>query len=720
MAGTGRGHRVDIHEMLAEAARLHGEGELTEAERLYRRVLALDPDQVEALHLLGAIAAQSGRLDYAVELIGQAIAVGGEVPAFHYTLARAFEAEGRAAEALLSRGDGLRSEGRLTEAADRYWQALGMDADLVGAFVGLGSVLLEQGDSEGAGAMFREALARSSAHAPAELGLGRTLVRRGKDDQAIGHFERALTLDARCVDAASALGQLYHRLGDFDEAAGWFEKAVELRPAAVEARYHFARLLSDRGRPGAGAAQVAKALARRPDWGSALLLQGALLRDQGRAAEAALSFERALEQDAGNEEALSGLAHVGQLDAAVAAAPDFTAAAIAAIAAAAVAGDRSGWPNRRDPGRRLRVGYVSPEFRRGALAPFLEALLAHHDHERVEVACYAEVPRPDAMTSRFQARADLWRSCVGVSAPALAEWIRADAIDILVDLAGHGPGNRLPVFAYRPAPLQLTGIGYPAPTGLGFFDGRLTDSLLESPSAPVPAPAPVPAAGGETVLRLPQGFACWQPPSGAPAATAPPSGPVTFGSFNTLAKLSPATVALWSELLRRLPKARLLLKCRALGDPVVAEGVRARFARHGVAPARLELMGPVADAAAHLALYRLVDVALDPLPWNGTATTCEALWMGVPVVTLAGERPVSRIGASLLTRAGFVSLVASSPAQYLEVAAALASDRKRRAALAGSVRQRLAASPLCDAPAYARSVEFAYRALWRHWCRGED
>ena len=700
MAGAGRGHRIDVHEVLAEAARLHGEGELTEAERLYRRVLALDPDQVEALHLLGAIAAQSGRLDYAVELIEQAIKVGGEVPAFHHTLSRAFEAEGRAAEALLHRGDGLCADGRLTEAADCYWQALGLDADLVGVYVGLGSALLEQGDFEGAEAMFREALSRRSSHAPAELGLGRVLVRRGKDDQAICHFERALTLDACCDEAACALGRLYHRLGDFDEATAWFERAVELRPGAAESRYRFALLLSDRGRPGAGAVQVAKALQRRPDWVAALLLQGALLRDQGRAAEAALSFERALERDPGNEAALSGLAHAAQLDAAIAAPPPVVAAGV-----------RPEWSNRRDPERRLRLGYVSPEFRRGALAPFLEALLAHHDRERFEVVCYAEVPRPDARTSRFQAWADGWRSTVGVATPALAEWIRADGIDILVDLAGHGPGNRLPAFAYRPAPLQLAGLGYPAPTGLGVFDGRLADSLIEPPSAP--------AADGETVLRLPQGFVCWRPPDGAPTATAPPSGPVTFGSFNTAAKLSPATVGLWSELLRRLPKARLLLKCRALGDPVVAEGVRARFARHGIQPARLELLGPVADVAAHLALYRRIDVALDPLPWNGTATTCEALWMGVPVVTLAGDRPVSRIGASLLTRAGFVSLVASSPAQYLEVAATLASDRQRRAALAASVRQRLSASPLCDAPAYARGVEFAYRALWRHWCRGE-
>ena len=358
----------------------------------------------------------------------------------------------------------------------------------------------------------------------------------------------------------------------------------------------------------------------------------------------------------------------------------------------------------------MRIGYVSPEFRRGALAPFLESLLAHHDRDQVEVVCYAEVPHPDLKTSRFQAWANLWRATVGVTTPALAEWIRADGIDLLVDLAGHGPGNRLPVFGYRPAPLQLSGFGYPAPTGLGVFDARLVDPVLE--------PDRTQTEGGEAILRLPQGFACWQPPAGAPAATAPPTGPVTFGSFNTLAKLSPATVTLWSELLRRLPKARLLLKCRALGDPVVAEGVRARFARHGIAPARLELLGSVADAAAHLALYRRIDVALDPLPWNGTATTCEALWMGVPVVTLSGNRPVSRIGASLLARAGFTSLVATGPSQYLEVAATLASDRKRRSALAGAVRQSLAASPLCNADAFARTVEAAYRTLWRNWCRG--
>ncbi|MEI7610671.1 MAG: tetratricopeptide repeat protein, partial [Rhodospirillaceae bacterium] len=533
MARAGGGRRIDVQEVLAEAARLHGEGELTEAERLYRRVLALDPDQVEALHLLGAIAAGTGRLDYAVELIAQAIAVAGESPAFHYTLARAFEAAGRVGEALLAQADGLRVEGRLTEAADRYWQALGADADLVGAFVGLGTVLLDQGDGEGAEAMFREALTRRSGDAAAELGLGRTLARRGHDDQAIAHFERALTLDPRCAEAASALGRLYHRLGDFEVAAGWFERAVELRPAAAENRLCYAQLLADRGRPGAGVVQVAKALARRPGWLEALLLQGALLREQGRAAEAALSFARALECDPGCEAARSGLIHLGQLDAALADAPDFPPPL-------AVAAE---WSGRRDPERRLRVGYVSPEFRRGALAPFLETLLAHHDPAQVEAVCYAEVPRPDMVTSRFQALAAGWRFTVGVATAALAEWVRADGIDILVDLAGHGPGNRLALFAYHPAPLQVSGLGWPASAGLGLFDGRLTDSLLDPPGET--------SAGGETSLRLPQGFACWRPPAGAPAATAPPTGAPTFGSFNTLAKLSPATVSLWAELLRR-------------------------------------------------------------------------------------------------------------------------------------------------------------------------
>jgi protein O-GlcNAc transferase len=330
----------------------------------------------------------------------------------------------------------------------------------------------------------------------------------------------------------------------------------------------------------------------------------------------------------------------------------------------------------------------------------------------VEVFCYAEVRRPDAVTTRLQGVADHWLVTVGLSDQQLAERIRTDGIDILVDVAGHTAGGRLLVFARKPAPVQVTWLGYPNTTGLKAIDYRLVDEVTD----PV---GETDAWASETLVRLEDGFLCYRGLRDGPEPTSPPSlktGIVTFGSFNNPAKVSTATFDAWAKLLSRLPQARLILKGISFTDASTRALFLARLDQRGVAADRVELLTQLPGAAEHLSLYNRVDIALDPLPYNGTTTTCEALWMGVPVITLKGDRHAGRVGASLLTRIGLTDLIAHSIEEYVEIAVALAGNSGRLDDLRRALRLRIAASTMCDERAFACKMEAAFRSMWQHWC----
>ncbi|MBX6321423.1 MAG: hypothetical protein IRY94_06330, partial [Rhodospirillaceae bacterium] len=367
----------------------------------------------------------------------------------------------------------------------------------------------------------------------------------------------------------------------------------------------------------------------------------------------------------------------------------------------------------RDPDRLLRVGYVSGDFRQHACAFFIEPLLAAHDPAAVEVFCYATVKEADAVTDRLRGHARGWREVAGLTDAELAALIRTDAIDVLVDLSGHTAGNRLGVFALRPAPVQATWLGYPNTTGLVRIDYRLTDGQTDPPGA-------ADALHSERLERLERIFLCYRPPAWVPEVSPLPAGDtgvVTFGSFNAARKLSAAALAAWAEILRALPESRLLMKNKALADELVRVRIRTLFARHGIAPERVGLYPFAQDPADAITAYGAVDVALDPFPYAGTTTTCESLWMGVPVVTLEGDRHAARVGGSILRCLGLeAECVAATPEEYVAKAVALARDRARLAALRRELRSRMAASPLRDEAGFARAVEAAYRAMWRRWC----
>jgi predicted O-linked N-acetylglucosamine transferase (SPINDLY family) len=383
-------------------------------------------------------------------------------------------------------------------------------------------------------------------------------------------------------------------------------------------------------------------------------------------------------------------------------------------------GDRYGAPggivaphsNSPDPERRLRVGYLSSDFRAHSVAFFIEPLLAAHNRDRVEVFCYANLLSPDAMTHRLRGIADVWRNVWSLNDQKLAELVRRDGIDILVDLAGHTSGNRLRAFGLKPAPVQVTWLGYPNTTGLHEMDYRLTDAWADPPGASDELHT-------EKLIRLPNGFLCYQPLSDCPEVSALPAsetGHITFGCFNNSAKVNNSVLDIWSRILTDLPDARMLLKSRQLHGPGLKQRFQEEFARRGVDPARVEMLGRVNSTFDHLALYGRVDIALDTFPYNGTTTTCEAFWMGVPVITLAGDRHAGRVGVSLLHNVGHAELIAGSLDDYRRIANELSGDRARLAAYRSSLRTRMRNAPLTNAAAFARDVETAYREMWRRWC----
>ncbi len=563
------------------------------------------------------------------------------------------------------------------------------------------------------------------------------LCRRGEPGRAEAAIRARLAAHPREPDAWCLFGDLARDRGDRIAAEQLYRKAVALPGAPFEAHVQLGVLLARRGATDEAIAQYAAALALRPTHPLALRNHGALLRTGPRLEEAIDALERAHAQVPDDPETR---AHLGaalsargdsdlaipHLREAVARAPEnlshhdtllLVAHYADTLDAAAIAdlhrrfGERveravSRLPPRTIPighGRRLRIGYVSADLRRHSVAFFLEPLLAHHDRARFAVTLYSQTRQLDEVSRRLVSRVDAWRDLTPLGDDEAAALIRADEIDVLVDLSGHTNGNRLGVFARKPAPMQVTWLGYPDTTGLASIDVRLTDADCDPAGL-------TEALHTEQLLRMEPGFLCYGAPPGAPDVAPTPSTTgrsPTFGSFNALAKVSASTLSLWATLLRETPEARLLLKHGYLSHPQSRARFADRLRAHGLPLERVDLVGFDADLNAHLEAYRQVDVALDTSPYHGTTTTCDALFMGVPVVTLAGATHVARVGVSLLRRAGLDDLVAATAEAYVRIARDLLRDVPRRVAFRAEARARLHAGGLTDAPRMTRALEDA-------------
>jgi len=644
-----------ISEALALAIEHHQGGRLPVAEQIYRQILQAEPNHADALHLLGVIAHQVKQHGVAVEYMGRAIGLNGNVSAFHNNLGEAYRA--------------LR---KLREAVGSYRRAIELKPDYAGAHSNLGAALRDQGKLEDAIAAFRRALELKPDYVEANFNLGAALRDQGKREDAIACCRRAL----------------------------------ELKPDYVEAHYNLGAALRDQGKLTEAVACCRRALELKPDFVEALNNLGNAFKDQGNLGDAVTAYRRALEQKPDYVEAHSNLLMTFHYGASVA--PAALAAAHAEFDrqhAAPLRGAIAPRESIRDRPGRLRLGFVSPDLGRHPVGYFLVRVFENLGEEQLETICYSDRIIKDDLTRRLQAAATEWRDVTGLPDERLAEQIRSDRIDILFDLTGHTARNRLLVFARKPAPIQITWIGYEGTTGLATMDYLLADRHV--------VPAGSQEYYREQVLRLPDGYLCYDPPGTAPPVSPLPSlknGYPTFGSFNKLAKFTPEVVAVWSDILRRVPTAQLVLKYRGLGDPTVRRRYLDLFGSHGVEPQRLQLL-PHSSYAEYLAAYHEVDLALDPFPFSGSTTTCEALWMGVPVVTCPMETFASRHSLSHLSNVGLTETISGDLVEHVERAVSLAGDVPRLAALRGGLRERMAASPLCDGKRFAANLASILRAL---------
>lgn len=622
---------VTTHAMLDAAMGHHRAGRLREAEVGYRAVLAREPGDAGAWHMLGIACHQAGR-----------------------------SAEG----------------------AGYIRRAIELDPGRAGYYVNLGNVLQATGDARGAAGCYREATARQPGMADAWNNLGNALQETGQIPEAIEAHRRAISLKPDFAQAWYGLGGAYTKADDPDAAVAAYERAVALKP----------------------------------DYAAAEVNRANLLRHVGRLDEAVEALRRVVATRA-TPVALSNLIYSMYFH------PAYDTRQIGAYAkrwgelfAEPLTPVTAAHANDRDAGRRIRVGYVSPDFNNHPAGRFAWPLLSHHDHARVEVFCYSDAGEGDALTPKLRACADVWRETRGVSDEQLAAQVRADRIDVLVDLTLHLAGNRLLTFAHQPAPVQVTWLGYPGTSGLRAMDYRLSDRYLDPPSTGSgQGPGMHEGMYAEQTILLPDCYWCYDPlsePIEIAELPAARNGFVTFGCLNNFAKVTGPTIELWARVLGRAPGSRLIV----LAPPGSArERFLADMRGRGVESARVEFVGRM-PRGRYMEVYRRIDVSLDTFPCNGHTTSFDSLWMGVPVVSLAGETAMSRGGLSILSNLGMEAWVTTDGAQYVEIAAKWASAPDQLAAVRAGLRGRMEGSALMDGARFARSIEESYRRVWAKWC----
>lgn len=745
---------------LTEALGLHRAGRLDAAEQAYRAILDAEPGNADAWHLLGLVLsargqheAGAGYIRHAIELMPEAavfhrnlgtvhkdgadldaaslalrhsLDLAPEDPVAHNTLGTVQRAQGdmeaamvsflraadldpRYAEAFNNIGVTWNDLGEWQDAIETLRHAAELNPSYAAPLNNLGVVHNERGQWADATSVLRRAVLLEPGLAAGWTNLGIALNGQAELTESVMCHRRALDLAPNLAEAHSNLGQALCDLAQYDESEASHRRALELEPDSALVYTRLTRTLTEADRLDQAVEAGRRAIELAPERATGYCMLGIAYKKQGLLDEAMEAYRQALARDPGFASAHSNLIFAMYHH------PGFTAAAIheetrrwAATFApepAAVA------PHTNEPTheRRLRVGLVSPDFRSHPVANCLLSVLEEHDREYFEFHCYSNTMREDVITSRMRVAADGWRTIAALPDPTLAEMVRADRIDILVDLAMHTGRNRLALFGLRPAPVQATWLALPGTTGLTQIDYRLTDAHLDPPGASE-------SGYTEESLRLPDTFACYHPLSDVtPGKGAPVSrnGFVTFGCLNKLAKVNAPLLASWAKILGQVPGSRLLLMAPPGSQRErVVEGL-------GVGPERVEFADwqPRAD---YLRTYDRIDIALDTHPYNGGVTTSDALWMGVPVITLTGAPAHARNGRSQLASLDLLELATSTPAEYVAAAVKLARDTKRLAAMRKTVRAKMRAAPITDPVAFTRHLESALRRMWQRWCDGRN
>lgn len=575
---------------------------------------------------------------------------------------------------------------------------------------------------------FATLLSQSGDH-PSSLILYQHLVKHLPDNREIrmllgveyaetGNYEQAVDSFLTCLNAGpdnsvlhQMIGIAFNELGRHDAALQHFSAAHMLNPEDDSALTHLAKALIHTQRISDAEGYLLKALTINPSNALAYNSIARIYKSQGRSIEAAAAFRKALELEPYNSVVVNNLLlclnYLPDI-------PPETLFAEHQLLCDQVYGASTIPPQTKyhHANQELRIGYVSGDFHNHSVAFFFEPILLNHDRQRFTIFCYSNDHREDDTTLRLRATGAEWRSIVGLSDELAAEMVRSDAIDILVDLSGHSSENRLGLFALKPASAQISWLGYPHSTGLKQMDYFLTDELCDPPGM-------TEHLYTEKLVRLPGAFSCYLPPLQFPAVSRPPvvvSGVVTFGSFNNYAKVNDDLISMWAEILKRVSGSRLFLKSMALSDHTTQQTVLAKFLSCGISADRIALLRTVNSALDHLALYSQIDIALDTFPYHGTTTTCEALWLGVPVITLAGSTHAARVGVSLLSAVGCPELVAKTAADYINIATTLAGDLGRLHYYRDNLRTMMATSALMDAAGLTKNLEKIFSDLLLSKC----
>jgi predicted O-linked N-acetylglucosamine transferase (SPINDLY family) len=733
-------------------------GRLRAAEDLCRQVLAGDPKMAEALYLAALTTARRGNLQLSASFLNRAVDVQPRNVRWLVELGKVQRRAGLLEDAIRSfvrarelnpdepgifpgLAEVLQKCGRYEEAIDTWKQTIERQPDVLEFHINLGDVLLEARRFAEAADVYRGALRINPQVADWWFRLGITCQRGGNLPASIDAFQRAIEIDSRSVGAHTRLGNALTDLGDIESAAAAYCRALTLKPGADP--FSTIGKVKDVERFEAAMIRCWQLMAERAGDADSYFKLGVAVQLRGHIDAAINAYRKSLSLEPGHLESRhnlgSALRDAGDFDGALAcyrkvaqADPQFMKCHSNLVYMmhfdphhdpAALLREHRAWSRRfaeplkihhrphensPAPERRLRIGYVSPNFREHPVGRFLLRLFDAQDHEQTEVFSYSAVRRPDAITRRLRTKSDQWIPTLGMKDDALADRVCADKIDILVDLTMHMRDHRLLTFARRPAPVQISYLAYCSTTGLDAIDYRLTDALLDPPGI-------TDAFYSEKSVRLPRTYWCYDPGIKTPDVNELPalSGRgVTFASLNNFCKVSPQTLDLWIKLIRSVKDSRLLLHTHR-GEH--RQKVIERFAAEGIDSARLEF----ADSQTlikYFAQYLSIDIALDPFPYPGGTTTCDAMWMGVPTVSLVGTAGFTRSGLTILSNVGLGYLATESEARYLQTAIELASDLPRLAELRSTMRDRLNSSPLMDGPRFARDIETCYRMLWKSWC----
>jgi len=652
--------RIDHAELYHYGIEHHKAGRFAEAEKLYTAILVTDPGHADSLHMIGLLASQTNRVDVGIQLMEQAIRIRGDVPLYYCSL-----------------GNALIQVKRLPEAIRSFERALELQPGMSEALTSLGYTYQVLGNVGEAIRLYNAVIASGVNVTVAHSNMATLLFDLRRFGDSVVHGTAAVKLSPNLPEAHNNLGNALLETGRIDEAVHHYQQAVRLRPDYVGAWNNVAGALKAQGKITEAIASYRAALKLNPGFFAAY---SNLIAAMGYSAE--VPHEALVEQ-----------------------ARQFNEAVAASLLRARA------FANTPDPGRRLRIGYVSGDFRAHAVNYFFEPLIQHHRKEHFEFFAYSNIHGGDEVSARLKSRFDHWRNIFALSDDAAADLIEADRIDILVDMSGHTAGNRILVFARKPAPVQVTWLGFITTTGVKAIDYRITDAYGDPPGM-------TEHFNTETLWRLPATFSCYQPRTDiADPIDHPPrddNGYTTFGCFNNFTKVTDGTLKCWAEILARVADARLLLEIVGIDSGQFRRETEARLARLGLPLDRI-ILEPRQRANQYI-LYNKIDIALDPFPFNGGATTLDAMWMGVPVVTLAGKYFTSRMGVSILNNIGMQEMIADDEAAYIDLAVRLATDPSALRTVRHGLRQKMANSRMMDFAAFAADMETAYRGMWQAWC----